>query len=129
MGSPVTRPVDLQVRSSEVPEITDIRFDCRALRLELTFLDPRELVSLAFPDVVGFRVLEEADLQEFWEPYSRSKSWLCQVQSGGWLDQEKRSREVISFPDKLTEYFVAGEEYCVNVWALSPPKLEGVPAP
>lgn len=85
-----------------------------------TVLDAR----LTFADVVGFRVLDERDLCEFWNEYSEPNGWLYEVESGGWLDLEKH-RQLFNSPDliqNLREYLLVDDK-CVSVLCVAPPEI------
>ena len=71
-----------------------------------------------FRDPIGFRVLNERDLGEFWDEYSQKNTWLYEVKSGGWLDLEKKRNTFISnrMVSELKEYFLA-DEYCISVFS------------
>ena len=77
-----------------------------------------------FRDVVGFRVLDERDLCEFWQHnYHQKTGWLYEVKAGGWLELES-TREILSnhlIPD-MKEYFLA-DEMCLNVLCRRPPEI------
>ena len=79
---------------------------------------------LVFRDVLGFRVLDERDLTEFWNTYSEPSGWLWEVRSGGWQDLERKratynSHEVVP---GLREFFVVDDK-CINVLCRQPPEL------
>jgi hypothetical protein len=79
---------------------------------------------LLFRDVVGFRVLDERDLTEFWNAYSEPNGWLWEVKSGGWFDLERRRSTFNSgslFPG-LREFFVVDDQ-CVSVLCPHAPEL------
>ncbi len=96
-----------------------------ALDLHVDFiLDDASEASLVFGGPVGFRVLDERDLIEFWNAYSRPNGWLWEVLSGGWLELEFSrpgfvDRDLI--PD-LREFLVVGD-MCVSVLCTRPPVL------
>src|SRR5690606_6455845 len=45
---------------------------------------------VVFRQPVGFRVMDEMDITEYWNTYSEPHGWLWEVVSGGWLDLERR---------------------------------------
>lgn len=81
-------------------------------------------LTLTFRNTIGFRVLDESDLLEYWNQYSSPNGWLWLVQSGGWLGLEQ-SRAMFDsqewYGDAL-EYFIVGNR-CVNVITRQPPEL------
>lgn len=108
---------------SIVPE--SLRYARKAIR-GLMFEDERLTLNiegdgfgsacLVFDGVVGFRVLDERDLAEFWNEQSEPNGWLWEVQSGGWCDLE-RARSTFSsaalFTD-MREYLVVDDK-CISV--------------
>jgi hypothetical protein len=85
--------------------------------------EPRCLVT--FPGVLGYRVLDERDLLEYWPVCSTPAGWLFRILSGGWLEQE-RSRPGSLIHDAhsdVREYLVASMHECVSVFAYDEPTL------
>jgi hypothetical protein len=72
--------------------------------------------QVMFEDVIGFRVLDERDLAEFWKEYSEPNGWLWEVQSGGWRDLE-RTRLGFSSAEIHTDMreFLIVDDKCINV--------------
>ena len=122
-------PVDVGSRVSP-RAFSAVRYSMRAsergaldLHVDLVLDDASE-ASLVFGGPVGFRVLDERDLIEFWNSYSRPNGWLWEVLGGGWLELES-SRE--GFVDRelipnLREFLVVGD-MCVSVLCTRPPVL------
>ncbi|MFE3194531.1 hypothetical protein ACFXHA_36385 [Nocardia sp. NPDC059240] len=79
--------------------------------------------NVLFRRPVGFRVLDEGDLTEYWNTYSQPNGWLWEVLRGGWLDLERRRPYFFTGEHKdLREYFVVDED-CINVLAWEPPEI------
>lgn len=81
-------------------------------------------LAALFTDSIGFRLLDEGDLLEFWldEEYN-SDGWVYEVKSGGWLDMESARPGFLSANRKgLKEYLVASENDCVSVLAFNDPR-------
>ncbi|MEV6279980.1 hypothetical protein [Nocardia sp. NPDC051832] len=78
---------------------------------------------VVFRRPVGFRVLDEGDLTEYWNTYSEPHGWLWEVLRGGWLDLE-RQRPTFwrGEQDGLREYFLVDED-CINVLTWEPPEI------
>jgi hypothetical protein len=107
-----------------MPEVTDISFDLWLLRVTLRFDCFEGPIYVEFRDVMGFRVLDEGELTEFWSPDVRPGGWLWQIDQGGWLDLEKtRPFFFAGIGDTPDEYLVAGVNDCVSVLATSVPKI------
>lgn len=111
----------------EAPEILSIHYDLWLLRISLNFENRSTPVYVNFPRIAGFRVLDEGDLLEFWNPDARANGWLWEIKSGGWFDLEStRSGFVSSHQDKIIEYFVRGENECVSVLSFSEPEIHEI---
>lgn len=82
-------------------------------------------VVLEFSDVVGFRVLDERDLMEFWPACSTSNGGLFEIHEGGWLSQERiRPGSCIGpMNPSVKEYLVTGPDDCVSVLSPNPPQV------
>ncbi len=81
-------------------------------------------VRVTFQGRVGYRVLDERDLCEFWTDYHSGNGWLYEVQSGGWLDLESTRPTFVtpSFHPAVQEYLLACD-MCISVLSNSPPEL------
>ncbi|AHH21278.1 hypothetical protein NONO_c65080 [Nocardia nova SH22a] len=102
--------------------VRDIRFDGD---LTIAIQGPGfSYAHVVFREPIGFRVMDEAALIEYWNTYSEPQGWLWEVVRGGWLDLERQrpafwqGREVGWF----REYFLV-DEHCVNVIAVEPPEI------
>jgi hypothetical protein len=70
-----------------------------------------------FADIIGFRVLDEGNLLEFWPECSSANGRLFEILAGGWLAQESLRPGSLFAPMKIQakEYFLAGVDACVSV--------------
>jgi hypothetical protein len=108
-----------------IPEVTDIYYDLQALRITLTFADREEPVHATFHESRGFRVLDEGDLTEFWNPETRPDGWLWRISAGGWLDLERtRPAFITGLGDQYMEFLVVGVDDCVSIIASAEPVLD-----
>lgn len=83
-----------------------------------------------FVDAIGFRVLDEGDLLEFWPACSTAHGCgIFEIHDGGWLEQESTRKGFISSCSRpaLREFLVTGPDDCVGVLAFSAPELKVVP--
>jgi hypothetical protein len=82
---------------------------------------------VTFEAALGFRVVDERDLMEYWPVCSTPAGWLFRILSGGWLDQE-RTREgslmLDAYPD-VKEHLISVINECVSVFSTEMPKLSG----
>ena len=115
---------------SVVPLINHISYDSWLLRVSLFFSteDIRQMVYVDFTNIIGFRVLDNGNLVEFWNDECPS-DWLWEVNDGGWFDLEKQREGFVTGyfeKDLLTEYLVIGIDDCISILSPSAPKITTV---
>lgn len=101
--------------------VVGVSYDCE--NLIVTFSSGP---TVTFPDAVGFRVLDEGDLLEFWPACSSpSGAGVFEVHEGGWLNQEGMRNGFVSAVSRpsLREFLITGQHDCVGVFAFEPPKV------
>ena len=71
-------------------------------------------------DVIGFRLLDEGDLLDFWSAgISSKKGWIFEIASGGWLAQESlRGGFVSHHRAGVREFLVVGVDWCLSLLAV-----------
>lgn len=81
--------------------------------------------NVRFAACLGYHVLDEGDLLEFWPECSRPNGWLFRIKGGGWFEQESQRPGFLSRVTQLGihEYFIAGENTCVNVLSWEAPEV------
>ena len=123
--TPVVRQFLPARETFDIPEIIHITYDLWSLRITLQFKGYDNPVYIEFRDIVGFRVLDEGDLIEFWNPGIRTEGWLWTVEAGGWFELEKCRPGFVSgtFHNCLHEFLVLGVDDCVSVMTSSEPRL------
>jgi hypothetical protein len=103
--------------------VRSLRFDGDTLVVEIQG-EGFAFARVIFEEVVGFRVLDERDLCEFWNKYHEGTGWLYEVEEGGWLELEKARHRFNSdsvIPD-LREYFIVDDK-CISVLTNRPPQI------
>ncbi len=105
------------------PEIFNINYDLWTLKITLGFNDIDRPIYVIFKNVIGFRVLDEGNLLEFWDKDVRVPGWIWKIESGGWFELEKiRNGFLAQHHGKShNEYLVTGINDCVSVLAESEP--------
>jgi hypothetical protein len=94
-------------RIEGIPDVVGLAYDVGALRISLKFEHREGLVSANFRATRGFRVLDEGDLTEFWDPEVRPGGWLWRITQGGWLDLERtRPAFFTGLGDQYMEFLV-----------------------
>ena len=105
------------------PDVSRIDYDGK-LHILMDFGDNENPIYVVFDSPRGYRVLDEGDLLEFWEPASRADGWLWKIIKGGWLDLEStRSGFVSGLIGEYDEYLILGQNECVSVISNSPPVI------
>ena len=108
-----------------IPEVTAVNYDTSLLRITISFENIDYPVHVIFDGVRGFRVLDEGDLLEFWNPDVRANGWLWFVEKGGWFELESLRKGFVSgVTGGYREYLVLGQNDCVSVIAYGEPKIE-----
>ena len=107
---------------NEIIEFVYVIFDIESLIVTVS-IDGYK-IDVTFDSPVGYRVLDEGDLLEFWPECSTSNGWLYEIKSGGWLEQESNRTGFISAHNsEVFEYFVIGTNYCVSVFGWEAPSI------
>lgn len=103
-------------------EIEDIEYQKGELKITLNYYDATKKALVSFKEIIGFRVLDEGDLLEFWPTCSMFNGWIFKILDGGWNELEStRSGFLSKDTRKYTEYLITGIDDCINVFSVSPP--------
>lgn len=113
----------------DFPEVIRISYDLTKLLIQVSFYQFNdEIINLEFNKVVGFRVLDEGNLLEFWNE-RRPQGWVWEITENGWFDLE-RTREgfTLGYLDdmKPREFLVLGINDCVSVLTYNSPIISEV---
>lgn len=124
MQSPKVTPVEIAFPSVGHPEIVNINYDLWRLTITLNFSKKDNPVYVTFENIIGFRVLDEGDLLEFWDNDLRLNSWFWNIEKGGWTDLERSRNGFISgLHNDSTEYLILGINDCISIIANDKPKV------
>jgi hypothetical protein len=106
-------------------DVDRVMFDADRLVVTIASLSAKKSWTVTFAATLGHRVLDEGDLLEFWPHCSRPNGWLFQIDAGGWFEQECARQGFLARDTQsgIQEYFVAGDNTCVNVLSWEPPKV------
>ncbi len=106
------------------PEITRVEYDLDSLIVHIEPEYDAEPIIVSFDSSIGFRVLDEGNLLEFWEKFNLNSGWLYRIISGGWFDLEsKRNGFVSQHHSDVQEYLIIGVNECVSVLAGEAPTV------
>ena len=111
-----------------VPEVVHVSYDLWRLQITLLFEGQQQPVYLTFKSV-GFRVLDESQLLDYWPKEVRASGWLWRMESGGWFDQEsERSGFLMGSCAKEgdrrpNEYLLLGVNDCVSILSWGEPQV------
>ena len=93
------------------------------LVVTLMCVDDRKAAKIKFSEVLGFRLLDEGNLLEFWE-FCKG-GWIFLVKKNGWFDLEAtRAGFLLDRNLKLSEFFIAGENDCLSIISGENPVIE-----
>lgn len=106
------------------PEITRVEYDLHNLVIHIEPKYDADPIIITFDSSIGFRILDEGNLLEFWEEFNLNNGWLYQIISGGWYELEStRSGFVSQHHSDVQEYLIIGVNECVSVLAGGPPSV------
>ncbi len=110
-----------------MPELARIIYDAGSLSIG-AYLDAAPVATVRFESVVGFRVLDEGDLLEFWPTCSfPNGGWLWEIHEGGWFDFESTRPGFVGIKyEGPSEFLVLGENECVSVTSHDRPVVTGI---
>ncbi|MCB8927204.1 MAG: hypothetical protein H6652_16425 [Ardenticatenaceae bacterium] len=125
LPNPKTKSLNTTFEISEIPEITNLEYDLWELRITLKFPNKKEPIYVIFSTPVGFRVLDESDMTEYWNDDARSSGWLWEIVEGGWitLETQRKNKYFSGTEIHNVEYLVTGIHDCINVISPRPPKI------
>lgn len=115
---PIVKAAKFPMITNTIPEISSINYDLWTLKVTLLFPDLRSPVYFVFKNIIGFRVLDESNLLEFWNNEIRVPGWIWEIERGGWFDLEKiRNGFVEGYHDNESrkEYLILGQNECLSV--------------
>jgi hypothetical protein len=111
-------------------DIVEFSFGPSGLRIVVSFLDEDSDLyqEIVFPEVRGFRSLDEGDLVPYWKSgvFSNSRHSVFEIASGGWMEQEIQTPGMLATTHAVgwyREWFVVSMDQCVNVIAKDPPLI------
>jgi hypothetical protein len=123
MKPPKCKPNPLAARYRR-KVVRTIVFDGQTLSVEIQG-EGFVFARVVFRGTVGFRVLDEMNLNEFWPAFSEPNGWLYEVEEGGWKELEsQRPAGSASFAvnPKLREYFLV-DDRCISVFCAHAPEI------
>jgi hypothetical protein len=103
-----------------------LHYDGLSLVIDIQGEKKFSFARVTFRKPIGFRVLDEHDLTEFWNTYNEQNGWLYEVLEGGWLELESKRERFASqdmFDKELKEYLLVDDK-CVSVLSLNPPNID-----
>ncbi|TPG31354.1 hypothetical protein [Flavobacterium pectinovorum] len=122
---PKIKEFNINFTNDTFPEIINLNYDLWTLKITLDFKDISQPIYIIFKNVVGFRVLDEGNLLEFWNPDIRVPGWIWKVESGGWFELEKlRSGFLTQYhTNSHNEFLILGINDCISVISESDPVI------
>lgn len=80
--------------------------------------------DVLFDSVIGYRVLDERDLQTFWSACTSLQGWMFEIHANGWLQEElRRPGSCMNFYNQPREWLIPGLETCVSVLSEQAPEV------
>ena len=122
MKPPKCKPLQFGTRYSN-KAVRSVHYDGKILSVEIQG-EGFAYARVVFKQPVGFRILNEMDLTEFWKNYNLKNGWIYEVEEGGWIELESVRVDFTSphiWPE-LREYLLV-DENCISVICNQPPEL------
>jgi len=124
----IADPVDTGFIFQSRVYVTHVHFEPDELVVTLTSRGDKKVATARFKEVIGFRLLDEGNLLEFWPVCSQDNGWLFRIKENGWFDLEtSRSGFLLDKRVDVSEYFISSQNDCVSILAGEPPKIEIIP--
>jgi hypothetical protein len=125
MTNIAAKPFPCDPQLPENLEIVRVEYSANSLMISTRSLRDSASALVEFPDVIGFRVMDEGNLLEFWPECSSANGRLFEIFAGGWLAQESLRPGSLFRPTKINakEYFLAGVDDCVSIICLGEPSI------
>jgi len=92
-------------------EIVHVEYSANFLTINIRSLSDSASTLVEFPHIIGFRVLDEGNLLEFWPDCSSANGRLFEILAGGWLAQESVRPGILFAPMKIK-----AQEYFSQAW-------------
>lgn len=128
MQTPEVEPIENIYKFQSRVNILNVQAKLYELTVTLASGGDKTIAEVRFRGVLGFRLLDEGNLLEFWPTCSADNGWLFLIKKNGWFDLEStRSGFLLTREYGLSEYFVASMNSCLNVLAEEPPIVEVFP--
>ena len=122
MNYVTANPIVTQYPFLRGTQIGTINYRSNKLLIEVISCDKDEIVFVEFEGVIGFRVLDERNILEYWPTCSTPNGWIYEIESGGWIHSETiRLKNYDSEFHSAKEYLVGGIDECVSVLSLQAP--------
>ena len=117
MATVSARSIESEFSFPHGSEVVSLDYRLGHLSIQVKGAEISESVVVEFIDTIGFRVLDERDLMEYWPECSTPNGWLFEITSGGWLSQEanREGSLIVSTSPEAKEYLVTGEDDCVSI--------------
>ncbi len=125
MNRVIAEKVDVPIIFKSAIDITHFRFEWGELAVTLTSSGDGCVAVVTFIDILGFRLLDEGNLLEYWPECSSENGWLFRILKNGWFDLEQsRSGFLLEKGKGISEYFIASQNNCLSVLSSEIPMVE-----
>ena len=125
MNSPKCKVLESSLRYKQ-KVVRALHYDSLSLSIDIQGERMFSFARVTFRKPIGFRVLDEMDLSEFWNNYGESNGWLYEVLEGGWMELETQRQGFSSqaiYKNELKEYLLVDYK-CISVLSINPPEIE-----
>lgn len=127
MNIPICKVLESSLRYQQ-KVVRSIYYNGLSLIIDIQGERKFSYARIIFDNPIGFRILDERDLTEFWKNYNEKNGWFYEVLEGGWLELESKRTSFFStefFKNEVKEYLLVDDK-CISILAINPPEIQDV---
>ena len=109
MKSVKARVLETAINSFHSPVVAGLNYRIKLNKLIIYYhSDGNEDIDyeIIFENPRGFKLLDEGDMNNYWEDEMMINDWLFEIESGGWLDREDAAGGFISKALGFKEFLI-----------------------
>lgn len=118
--------INTQISYPRGTELQQLNFQGGQLDILIVGCQDESGCRVLFEEVIGFKVLDEREMLEYWPVCSTPNGWIFEVSANGWLQQDQARFALLNaggLKSKLKEYVITGINECVCVISRKSPLI------
>ena len=122
----IVKKLNTIITNFKSPVIQSLRYDLKILEIEYSPCEG-EVFWIQFDNPIGFKCLDERDMNDYWKHKELTDNWILEIKEGGWLDFEKSRAFISHNVFELKEFLIKGVDDCISVLCACEPRVEITP--